>query len=366
MPSDLNPLDRDASPLILLIDDDPECVTLLRHMLSIGGYRVMSADDGRVGIVVADKFRPDLIILDLDMPEMDGFEVGAALKHRPNTAAIPLIFGTGTIESEEMVTKCLAAGAEDLLFKPYDRMRVLTRVRVVLRSGAARAELERRATRDRLTGLANREQFMEDLAGAIRSAHGDGSESVVVLSNINGLQRANQRYGFDFGDELIITFSRLLKRLETPECRAARIGGGMFGLVLGHARRDRGVDLAQRLGQTFSSVVFDAASEAKQFGAHFGLAAYAGEPADLETDTFFYHADVALFAAKRKGPNQVVAYWTIDPAELPNLIPHPRHSRSQARRPTQRAFVGLPEEEDPTGSPPRSNQSAGEAPTTSH
>ena len=364
MPSGFNPLDRDASPLILLVDDDPECITLLRHHLSVGGYRVMSANDGRIGVVVADKFRPDLVILDLNMPHLDGFGVCEALKSRPSTADIPVIFGTGTVETEEMVTKCLAAGAEDIIFKPYDRLRLLTRVRVVLRAQAARAELQRRATQDRLTGLANREQFVCDLAGAISVSRRDRSESIVMLSDINGLRRVNKRYGFDFGDELILTFGRLLKRLVAPECRAARVGGGVFGLVLHRATRDRGLDLAERLCRTFSSVVFDATSAAKQFHADFGVAAYNGEPAEFEADAFFGQADVALFAAKRRGANQVVAYWQIDAAELSTLTPYPRHSRSQVRQPTERAFVGLPKEDaDETAEPERSNASAG-APRT--
>lgn len=366
MPPESSPLDRDASPLILLIDDDPECITLLRHHLSVGGYRVMSADDGRMGVVVADKFRPDLVILDLDMPHLDGFGVCEELKSRPSTVDIPVVFGTGSVETDEMVEKCLAAGAEDIIFKPYDRLRLLTRVRVVLRVGAALAELQRRATQDRLTGLANREQFICDLTRAISTARRDNSESIVVLSDINGLRLVNKQYGFDFGDELILTFSRLLKRLVTPECRAARISGGVFGLVLRHATRDRGLSLAEGIRRTFSSVVFDAASAPKQFTANFGVAPYNGEPADFDADAFFGQADVALFAAKRRGPDRIVAYWQIDPAELPSLMPDPRHSRSQTRHPTERSFVGLPEADAGDSAEPRHSEASGDAlPTTS-
>jgi hypothetical protein len=95
----------------------------------------------------------------------------------------------------------------------------------------------------------------------------------------------------------------------------------------------------------FASIVFDAATEPKQFSAGFGLAAYAGEVDDFDADGLMAQADIALCVAKQAGPNQVGAYWQLDPDSLPKIPVQKRRSRSRTRHLTQRAFIGVPKAE---------------------
>jgi hypothetical protein len=99
------------------------------------------------------------------------------------------------------------------------------------------------------------------------------------------------------------------------------------------------------LRQTFAAVAFDAEAEPKHFTAGFGLAAYSGDPPDMDADQFLAQADIALHIAQRKGRNRVAAYWELDHDALPSIPPAKRHARVNRRQRTNFAYIGLPEEE---------------------
>lgn len=334
---------RDA-PLILVIDDDPDLINLLVHQLHSAGVQTTSAEDGMTGITIAQKYRPQAILLDIHMPGMDGFEVCAALKSHPSTEEIPIIFITSSEPTDELLETCFEAGANDFLSKPIRSAELQGRIRVVLRENEIRESYRRLALRDPLTQLANRRQFIHDVTHAIEVSRQEGTESTLFIGEIDEYNAVLERVGHHFSDEILVTFSRLLQRFISPDCKAGRISKGTIAAVLTNSTKQRAIDVCTRLRQTFAAVAFDAETSPKHFTAGFGIAAYHGDPSDFNVDDFLGQADYALSKAKELGRNKAVAFWELQPDEYPDAPRHPRHSRSSPRPQSNDPDIGVAHE----------------------
>jgi diguanylate cyclase (GGDEF)-like protein len=343
MPHDPVPGPTPDDPLILVIDDDEDVIRHLVHVLHANHYRTTYAADGAVGLAIAEKYRPNVILLDLDMPGMDGLAVCGELKARLATADIPVVIITGAERTDELVTRCFDAGAHDFLSKPVRSVNLLARLRVVLRDQSLIDSYRRMAILDPLTGLANRRQFILYLADAVLAARRSSAPSALLLADIDQLAAINEAHGYDLGDEVILTLSRIINRLTTHTCKAGRIGGEEFGLVLQDVPADRALAIARRLCNTFSAIAFDASTQPKHFYATFGVACFDGTDPAFTADTFLRQADAALCIAKQHpGHGRVAAWWELDPAALEAIQRENLHSRARTRQPSQRAYVGLP------------------------
>lgn len=345
--ADRNDSEQQDSPLILVVDDAEDTMRLVVKTLQVAGFRTLWADDGATGLVIAEKYQPDAIVLDIQMPDMDGFAVCQELKSRLNTADIPVLFLTGMEETDEVVTRCYEAGAHDLITKPVRRVYLVSRLQVVLRERALREVYKRLATQDPQTGLDNRRQTFMNVTDAIISARRDHATSAVILGDINELAAINQRHGYDFGDEIILTFARILKRAVSHDCKIGRIAGDTMAIVLKNTSNDRAKDFCTRIERTFSAIAFDAATSPKHFLSSFGVAVYDGKDPAFDADDFMNQADIALSKAKKLPRGGVIAFWDLSETEIAKIVPDRRHARKARRVRTNRAFVAVESEHTP-------------------
>ncbi len=242
---------------ILVVDDTPENLRLLCTLLSRQGYRVRKAISGEMAIIAAQSAVPDLILLDIMMPTMSGYEVCQQLKANPVTADIPIIFLSALNEPFDKVT-AFQAGGSDYITKPYQFEEVLARVnhQILLRLAMKKihrlnAELERRveertqalecanakllklALNDSLTGLPNRVQFMQQLEQVLHESQVNGQKQFAVLFlDCDRFKVVNDSLGHAAGDHLLLAIAQRLHHCLAPTGTLARFGGDEFAILI--------------------------------------------------------------------------------------------------------------------------------------
>jgi len=352
--------DRDHEPLILVIINAVGLESTIKRALHRAGYRTISAEDSETGTAIAEKFIPHAVLLDTDLPGATGYAICQELKSRLPTADIPVLFLTGLSPTEEVIRHSFDAGAHDLIVKPDETSgdfgpfiaNLLSRIRVVLREQDLREAYRRLATQDIQTGLENRRQCFLRISDAIMTAKREKTPSILLLGDVDQLGIINDKFGYDFGDEVILTFARLLKRFISPDCKAGRIASNTMAIILKNSSRDRGLAFCRRIAQTFAAIAFDAGTQPKHFTLSFGLSCYDGAEPEFCPDRLMGEADIALYEAKDRESNRICAFWDLDPASLPIVAPNKRHSRRKKRQKSNRVYIGVEESRpDPSLSP---------------
>ncbi len=231
---------------ILLVDDDVIIIAALGKILQ-GCGQLQFATSGADALRLAKRSQPDLVILDLEMPGLDGFEVFAAMKEVPHLADVPVIFLTGN-DAEEQEIRGLALGAADFIVKPPRPVSVLARVRMQLRMKDMADALRRAAYTDGLTGIANRRQFDDMVQREWQRAERAASPTAMLMVDIDAFKRYNDHYGHQAGDRCLQAVAQTLRNAaHRPADLAARYGGEEFALVLPDTDRAGASRVAQNL-----------------------------------------------------------------------------------------------------------------------
>lgn len=216
---------------VLVVDDQITNIQLLNHMLK-EHYDVSMARSGEQAITLCQRLKPDLLLLDIVMPDMDGFEVCRRLKADPLTRDIPIIFVTGS-DSGDDESRALEAGAVDFMTKPLRATSVLARVKIHLTIKAQADLLRQMAFIDGLTGVANRRHFDDTLRSEWRRARRAGNSVGLVMIDIDHFKAYNDRYGHQAGDHCLKQVARRLRdSLRRPGDLLARYGGEEFVCLL--------------------------------------------------------------------------------------------------------------------------------------
>lgn len=217
---------------ILCIDDDRDILNLLEKILAGAGYTVITAANGRQGISEALIRKPDLILLDIVMPGMDGYEVCKKIKDKEETKNIPVIFITAKKEDEDEA-KGLKIGAVDYIRKPFYPPIVKSRVRTQLDLKLKTDMLEKLVSIDGLTNIYNRRKFDETLKLEWKRAMRNKLPLSLIMSDIDHFKGYNDHYGHTAGDDCLRRVSQGLKNLlQRPADLLARYGGEEFAVIL--------------------------------------------------------------------------------------------------------------------------------------
>ncbi|MEI6415972.1 MAG: diguanylate cyclase [Pseudomonadota bacterium] len=220
-----------SPPIFLIIDDDPVAIKLLRQILKQEG-QVLFATNGLDGLAQARSHHPNLVLLDGEMPGMDGFEVCAALKADPGTADIPVIFVTAFSDVDHEV-KALNVGAVDFISKPISPAVVTLRVRTHLTLQRQADELRRISRIDGLTGVANRRWFDELLETEWLRAARAMTPIGLLMIDVDHFKAYNDHYGHTAGDTCLKgVVDAIVSVVRKPPDMVARYGGEEFACLL--------------------------------------------------------------------------------------------------------------------------------------
>lgn len=221
-----------AEAKILIVDDTPQNLKLLGAILMEQGYHVVVAQNGQQALAAAAADPPDLVLLDIMMPGMDGFAVCERLKAEPGTERIPVIFLTAKIEEEDIV-RGFDLGAVDYVTKPFSSAILLARVRTHVRLGQHEHQLMQQVNLDSLSLLPNRRAFDAALDDQWRAAARSGKPLALLLADVDFLAEINDRLGHEEGDQIICEVARVLEQSEAAaDAFVARYGGGEFAMLL--------------------------------------------------------------------------------------------------------------------------------------
>jgi diguanylate cyclase (GGDEF)-like protein len=285
---------------ILLIDDSKPIHSLVASLLANEPVTIHSAFDAQYGLTLAASLRPDLILLDVEMPEVDGFETCRRLKANLDTASLPIIFLTARAAVEEMVWG-LDLGANDYITKPFKLAELLSRVRAALRTSHLVRLLEEKALIDPLTGLGNRAMFGERFAAEVALRIRSGNPLSCIVLDVDHFKNINDKYGHPFGDHVLSKIGEALTEICRVEDVACRHGGEEFAILMPRTSADQAALLAERMRLAIAKIPFWQKGDSLTVTCSFGVAEAAGTFDRLMPE----RADQALYQSKEHGRDRV-------------------------------------------------------------
>ena len=285
---------------ILVIDDSPDIHTLVKVRLGKEQVVIRCASDGASGLATAREFGPDLILLDIDMPERDGFEVCADLKADSMTRDIPIIFLSGATSTQDKV-RGLELGATDYITKPFDPAELQARVRASLRTSELLDLLSKKAMIDGLTGLWNRTYLDAHVTIELASARRSDEPLSCIMADVDRFKSINDTYGHSFGDDVLRAVAGIFSKNCRTEDIVCRYGGEEFTILLPNTPLSNAAQLAERLRLAIEAQTFIYRLDPVNVTCSFGVARLGDSipPSILEL------ADQALYSAKHSGRNRV-------------------------------------------------------------
>jgi len=294
--------------MILLVDDAPTNIQVLNETLK-DDYRLFFATSGKDALRLVNESPPDLIILDVIMPDMDGYEVCRALKSNALLHDIPIIFITSMRQQQDEVIG-LELGAVDYITKPFNPAIVRLRVRNQIELKRQRDLLARLSNLDGLTGIPNRRAFNTCLDREWRRCQRSRKPLSLIMADIDHFKKYNDTYGHLAGDDCLKTVSAALQRiLERPGDLMARYGGEEFVALLPETDTSGAQLVAAKMLQAVTELgILHAGAHA---GAHVTISVGVATVFPKRTTTtaeLFEAADNALYQAKQNGRNRVSAW----------------------------------------------------------
>jgi two-component system cell cycle response regulator len=290
---------------VLVIDDSADIHFKIRWILQGQPIDLIEATSGNSGLELANAAPPDLILLDVDMPAPDGFEVCRMLKSREATSAVPIIFLTGASSTEQKI-RGLGLGAVDYITKPFDAAELKARVEAALRTKTMIDRMGRLAMLDALTGLWNRAYFEECITVEMSRARRTGEILSCTIADIDHFKAINDGHGHAAGDHVLRNVGRILTDGMRLDDKLARIGGEEFAILSVSTPAEGAVILAERLRGLIQNAEFFYNNVPIRATCSFGVADIAHDP-HMNANQLFEIADQALYRAKREGRNRVIA-----------------------------------------------------------
>jgi two-component system cell cycle response regulator len=286
---------------IVVIDDSPDALALAKARLSKEYVDIFCAASGKSGLEIVRREIPDLILLDVDMPDVSGFEVCRTLKNDADLHNIPIIFLSGSCTQQDKV-QGLDLGAVDFVTKPFDAFELRARVRAALRTKRLHDLLAMHAQLDPLTELFNRRAMDKRLQREWGRIQRHGGTLSFAMLDMDHFKQVNDTYGHSFGDRVLQEVAQAL----ISQCRhidlPVRYGGEEFAIIIPDETAEQAVSMLERLREAIANTRLRAGDVDVPITASFGVADSSDRPS---IEAIIEAADRALYEAKQGGRNRV-------------------------------------------------------------
>jgi diguanylate cyclase (GGDEF)-like protein len=311
---------------ILIVDDHSQNVLALESVVADMGFEIITAQSGNEALRQSLKHDFALILLDVQMPGMNGFEVARLIRSNPKTSHFPIIFVTAGMKDLLDQIEGYETGAVDYLMKPFEPVILRSKVKVfkelyqqrkliekfysnleqiveerTAELKEANATITRLAATDELTGLANRRSFNESLTASLSAARRHNLPLSLIMIDLDHFKMINDTLGHSQGDLILQAFAELLNQLIRTEDVAARWGGEEFTIILPHTDSEAAAALAERIRIAFEQ--HSIGNIPIDLSASFGVVELSE---DDDVELLIRRADDAMYCAKAQGRNQVV------------------------------------------------------------
>lgn len=307
----LNPVENKKRK-ILVVDDDETSRRLVCKALEYEGYQIAQAENGTSALNVIDDWAPHLILLDVNMPGLNGLETLAKLRVKDEYVSV--IFVSANSKTDD-ITRGLDAGADDYVCKPFEVLELLSRVRSQLRIKDLHDSLKRANDRlkelvdiDDLTGLFNMRSLYKRLDSELDRARRYNRSVAVIMMDLDHFKKVNDQHDHLFGSHVLQMVGRLIRENIRKVDFAARYGGDEFLVCLTEIGVEGALTFANRLREKIGAADFRNELHAMRLTASLGLAVL--NPNDVEADAraLVRFADRGLYLAKERGRNRVEEY----------------------------------------------------------
>ena len=278
---------------ILVVDDNPANIDILLEVLS--NFDVRAALDGESALEAVSEELPDLILLDIAMPGLDGFEVCRRLKKDPKAKSIPVIFLSANSDAESIIAG-FELGGVDYITKPYISQEVIVRVQTHLKLQMSLRYLERLANVDELTGISNRRRFFKRSTKLFSNAKAKGTPLTIFVFDIDHFKVTNDTYGHAIGDKVLKGFASLVKRTVPDISCFARLGGDEFVMIIADVASEKAKAHIEQLRKDIARFSFVTEQHVKT-SISVGMAVLSTTDSDI--DMLIARADIKLYEAKK-------------------------------------------------------------------
>ncbi|MCJ7472518.1 MAG: diguanylate cyclase [Actinobacteria bacterium] len=299
-----NSIFKEKTPLILIVDDVVKNLQVLGTILSKQNYKIAAANNGEQAIKIANNTLPDLILLDIMMPGISGFEVCSRLKKDPRTKDISIIFLTAKIEPEDIV-KGFEAGGVDYVIKPFNSIELLARVKTHLELKISRdllktknEQLRELAITDSMTGLYNHRYIVDSLSERIAEAKRYKQSLSVAMLDIDYFKKVNDNHGNLFGDFVLIRISTIIEESIRKTDIAGRYGGEEYLIIFTNTDKKSAFNTLERIRKSIEKEKWDKGDLVVTISG--GLS----ELEDEDYSKLIKKADNLLYKAKENGRNR--------------------------------------------------------------
>lgn len=287
---------------ILIVEDDEHSLKTLAGILQEANYRVYTHNDGRGAVEKAKETGVDAVLLDIMMPEIDGFSVCQLLKEEPETRDIPIIMVTAKTGGEAL-KKAFELGAFDYIKKPVDRIEVLARLSAALEYHEEQKRLQVMAMRDGLTGLYTHTLLLELLEKECCKARRYKTPMAFLMVDIDLFKKVNDTYGHRIGDKVLRLVADTLQANSRRSDIVGRYGGEEFGIVLQDISLDNAWIVCERIRKSVGEFEYRVGGETIKVTISIGMA-YKEPEVNADCEKMIMIADKALYQAKGNGRNR--------------------------------------------------------------